>query len=286
MKNILIAAFLFVSVALSARPSFLGGETSISGGISGFHYKNVNGNPSMSAGTNGDLSFFWLLNKKWTFGIGVGADHFRSEMKIKQFQGQTPYIKYNGTRFLFSYAYKDYTESLRMTMLTIPIEMLYEFSNTKIALSNNMQFIPHASFGLKFGMIIYNAYNAEGTLTTKGSFADRRGIVEDAPDQGFEPNFTVSHYGDFGLDLKPAVILSLKVGVSHTMLNEDDLILSLYCDVGLNNLNKITSKPPVEWVDLGILDLGYLDYRPIATSSSNEKLIPFAFGLRLTYAAR
>ncbi len=286
MKNILIASFLLISAAISAQPSYLGFETSIACGISAFHYQNVKGNPSMSINANGDFSYFMSLNDKWALGIGIGGDYFRSEMKFGQIQGQTPYTMKDGTRLMFSYAYKDYTESFFVSMITIPVEMRYEFSNKKITLSNNRQIVPHASFGLKFSMPLSGHYNGDGTLTTKGYFPDERRAVEDKPEQGFESNFAIWHYGD--LDLKSALILSLKVGASYTTSEEVGLafILSLYCDIGLNNMNKDTSTPPVEWTDIGVMDWADLDFHAVATSSRNQKLIPLAIGLRVTCATR
>ncbi len=288
--NLIIGAMaLALSFGATAQTFPLEFDASIGYGLSTFRYKNAIGETTMGYGPNFAFNYHILLTNRFSIRTGVGVDLLRAGLRADRIEGKSEnyYLSGNNYPFVFSYTYENYKEDLRSALLNVPLILRYEFPGIRTSSPNNARIVPHIGVGITFGLPVVSSYKSSGTLNTQGEFTDPpipgnpNVIITDVERHGFVSNYPFERKGR--MDLKVATAsASFSIGARYSIPGKSSMLFfSLYCDIGLNDISKAPNAHALEWND-GSPET--FKYRPVANSSSTEKLCPLTAGIRVTYA--
>jgi hypothetical protein len=212
------------------------------GGYSPLSYTLPN-NGTNSGGTGGGAGLGYTFNISPSLGIVTGV-----EMSIYASEASFGSVSSNysvGTGndlFRFTYSLSNYKETQSVTLFSIPVMAQYSLP---VGSGGTMRF--YVSGGFKLGFpISAKADISPGSASTDGYFANEDVEYEILPTHGFANNISLPDTKK-DIDLGFSAALALEAGLRFTLTDKIGLYTGLYFDYGLNSIQKVNDKHPLEY---------------------------------------
>jgi hypothetical protein len=250
-------------------------SVSVSAGMSNLIYKLDES--SRKGGFGGKFEIGYTYNVDEQFGIvtGLGIALYNSKLNMAECSGKSRTVdNLMGDNYYseFNYSLAEYSEKHHVAMVTIPVMARY------IMWLGASPFRYYASGGLKFGIPTNaNASIVPGTITTSGYYNYENGTYTDLPEYGFVTG-EVGEQLNYKMKLGIATFLALETGVRTEIAYKMDLILSIYLDYSLNNVQKINNKHVLEYQPLYS---SQFFYNSVINSNQISKARLFSTGIKV-----
>jgi hypothetical protein len=239
----------------------------------GLNYKLNEGKSSdiYTAGFAANVTF----NVNATIGIVSGLEIAFLGGKVSgNFTGSYPASDAAGDDFTFSYALKNYNEQQKLTLLSIPLMMKY---STRPFSDISTKYF--AALGFKVGIPLSNwSKIMPDYVTTTGFFQRELELYSDFPEQGFVNDIrgiTSQSKTMFNL----GIALALETGVVFLSNKNTSAGVSIYCDLGLNNMLKRDNRYLVEYQKM---NPEQLRFNSIMTTENASSVNILSIGLKLS----
>ncbi len=250
------------------------------GGISSLQYDPEHAKQSIGFGGKAGLGYTLFFSKHWGIETGVGVDFFTAQSK----PGNDSDGSYNavtnsssllpGTDFVFSYNLNDYKEKQQILYLTIPLMFQYQTAGKD-------KF--YVALGGKIGFPMSATYKTDNyTLATSGYFPTYGRTIDDLPEYGLGQYTGLSNDGNLEFDI--AYFASGELGMKWVVGKNNALYTGIYCDYGLNNIQKENSQTFVAYNDNGNLPMNSLVQSQINGKAVVGKINPLAVGIKISFA--
>jgi len=252
------------------------------GGISSLTYSLSSGNSDskLKFGGSFGIGYNYFLSKNWALGTGVELSFVNADGEFKNISDKYNTIDEGNKEFEFAYSIRSVKEKQKIKYLNIPIMA---------------QFLKSASggfyiaFGGKIGLLLKKEYTtAFSDLSTRAYYPDIDLIIDGESESNGIGNFERLYKKD-DLDLKLSFFLSAEVGNKWNFSDKLGLYAGIYCDYGLNNIQKFNNHTSL--LEFDSQNKFPLTANSILSSKYNEgnkyiaeKVHPISFGLKLKFA--
>jgi hypothetical protein len=232
-------------------------------GMSGLKYKPEGGSQSVGIGFGGGLGYSYTMSPSWKIGTALELALYNNTASFETLSEQYEH----GTgedKSLFSYSLKDYEESQKVTMFSIPITLQYQTGgDIKFCLSG----------GVKFGLPVSAQANINpGTVNASGEYEHEDQTYTNLPQHGY-PEGTKLPAVKSDIDLGFSAAATLEAGVLIRKF-----YVGAYLDYGLNNMQKTKDKHPLEYQESGS---SMFTYNSILNTGLTDEINIYSFGLKL-----
>lgn len=184
------------------------------------------------------LGYNYRITKKWSIGSGVEIRTLRSEYGMDNISDS--YTTNDGEDdFIFHTTIKEYKENQNVSYLNIPLVMMFEQP-----MSKKRAFF--ASTGLKFGIPVIEKVDINASFDNYGYYPKWENPIKDNPYfMGFGEFKSENKKGN--LELQTLYSLSVESGIKWILGNKLNLYSGIYCDYGLNNIQKVSNKRIIQY---------------------------------------
>jgi hypothetical protein len=212
------------------------------GGLSSLSYTLSNsGSRSGGMGGGAGLSYTFNINPSLGMVVGVEMSTYSSEASYSS----VPETYKTGTgdnELRFSYSLNNYKETQNVTLFSIPIMAQYSLP---VNSGGTIRF--YASGGFKLGFpISAKADIAPCTANTSGEFAYENVKYEELLQHGLGNNISLPAIKT-AFDLGFSAALALETGVRFDLTDKIGLYTGVYFDYGLNSIQTVNDKHPLEY---------------------------------------
>lgn len=251
------------------------------GGFSPLSYTlSDNGVKSGSIGVGAGLGY--TLNINPSLGIITGLEMATYSAKASFDNVSEEYEGGTGKDLLrFSYTLKNCKETQNLILFSIPVMAQYSLS---LGGSGSTRF--YFSGGFKLGLpVSAKADISPGSANTNGYFADENVNYKILPEHGFASNIPLSDTKkdiDFGF----SATLALETGLRFNLTDKIGLYTGVYFDYGLNNIQKVNDKHPLEYDLNHLSEYDVVNERPflynsVLNSGFTNKINLLSIGLKV-----
>jgi hypothetical protein len=206
------------------------------GGYSSLSY-TLSDNGSKNGGNGGGAGLGYTFNINTSLGIvtGIEMTTYSSEASFGSVSGE---YRDEKEKFTFSYSLDNRKETQNVSLFSIPVMAQYSSgSSTRF----------YVSGGFKFGFPISATANiAPCTVTTLGDTDDELGDYIDLTSHGLDKDISIPATKE-DIELGFSIALALETGVRFTLTDKIGLYTGLYFDYGLNSIQKVNDKHPLEY---------------------------------------
>ena len=231
-KAIIISISIVISVAGIAQNrhevSFFGG-----GGLSTLSYSPKEGKQKDNFGYSVGVDYNFYFSSNFSIKSGLSLSDYNSKLEMNSLSDKYLTQDIGGEPFELQYQVDNYEEKQNMMSLNIPIMLQYEQgSKTKF----------YVAGGVKIGIPVKSESEiSSAKIKALGYFPQWSETPIDEPEfMGFG-NFN-SLKSTYDLDFSLAVMLSLEAGVKWQLSDKLSLYTGVYCDFGVNDINKENNK--------------------------------------------
>jgi hypothetical protein len=237
------------------------------GGYSSLNYTlNTNGSKSSGDGIGFGLNYTYNITPSFSTSIplfsivtGIEILTYSAEASLNNVMEDYTVEEEEIDLFQFSYLLPSYRETQDLTIFSIPVMAQYSMPVG----SGSMRF--YASGGFKIGFPLSAKTDImPGTADTEGYVAYENITYVILPTHGFDSNISLPDINR-DIDLGFSATLALETGVRFNLGDKIGLYTGVYFDYGLNNIQKINDKHPLEY------DMNHLS----ESAATNEK--PFLY---------
>lgn len=215
------------------------------GGLSSLGYSLNKGSHTEGGGGFVGVGYQYYFSPNWGIGTGIEVSLLNAEMESPDLKSEyetvgPSYVGPNPTssdinHFLFTGNYKSISESQQAVYLNIPVMARYEYGlNTRF----------YAAAGVKIGIPVRATFEQTAhKLITTGYYPYEGTTYTDLPQHGFTTFEKRTKKGN--LDLGVSVALSAEIGVKWKLTDITSFYMGVYCDYGVNNVNKSKKNNPL-----------------------------------------
>ena len=285
LRNIvLIVIALLFSFKLSSQDRKHEIYISGTGGISSLTYQLSTGdeNGKLRLGGSFGIGYNYYLTENWALGTGAEISFVSSNGEFSDISDKYTTIDDDNSQFEFTYLINSVKEKQRIKYLNIPIMAQFQKSA-----SGGF----YVAFGGKIGIPIKKEYNTTFSyFSTSAYYPDLDLLINGENEANGIGNFGKLEKKD-DLDLKLSFILSAEIGNKWNFSDKLGLYAGIYCDYGLNNIQK--SKNNASLLEYDRQNSFPLTANSVINSKYNdggkdkyfaEKVHPLSFGLKLRFA--
>jgi hypothetical protein len=229
-------------------------------GINNLNFKIAGGETSTNMGTTFNLGYNYFFTPQLGFHTGLGIKSFNNTCRLNHIDS-LPSVDIEGKTFLLRTQYTNWTENQTVTMLDVPIAMLF-----RLGLGPKAGF--RASLGVRVLTPISASYQTTaGSITTVGYYGIYNVPLHDIPSHGF---LTIKdpQKGDIS-NISTAISGFAEAGFTVKLMDKVELYLGGYFDYGLLNAIQPGNKPLYEYSGT---------YNGIFASDKLKEAKPMAFG--------
>ncbi|WP_081624343.1 outer membrane beta-barrel protein [Proteiniphilum acetatigenes] len=238
LKKTTIIVFCLLSVMIVYSQERHEISVSVAGGLSTINYSPNVGQSKDKIGSTIGFGYNYKITNYWSIGSGVEMLISRSEYSMENFSDS--YAAYDGEDdFIFHTTVKEYSESQNISYLNIPFVVMFQ---RPIAGKNSF----FASAGFKFGVPVVQRVDVSALFNNYGYYPKWENPIKDNP--------YFMGFGDFGsenvkgnLEVKTLYLLSVESGMKWILGNKLNLYSGIYCDYGLNNIQKASDKRMIQY---------------------------------------
>jgi len=287
-KQILIATALFLSVGSVSAQEYRISDSEFSVYIkapcSGLKTNMEDyGSSNTRFGAGIGLQYSYYLNTNWSISGALEYQEYRNKVLLNNFTDQYSLTDAEGDNIIFRSSVSLYREWQSVGMLNIPLKIQWETQGESTRL--------FAATGVQLGLPAYTTYTGTAyNLKTAGYFPQWNTELTSPLFMGF---------GDWGgkqqseknkLKLKPSYSLLFEIGMKHPMCNMQNLYVSAYMELGLNDIRKNSNsdQPLINYNVNNPTQLGYASVLNSSMQSSGltyvGKVTTQGFGLKMRYA--
>ena len=281
-RTIFILALCLTGLGVTAQ-EFNRYEISINagGGVSGFQTKPTEGKSAQKWTTSLGAGYHFFFNPKWGIGTGVNFAAYNGGVTITNYTTNqaTTNLMETGNPFDFRVSIPNYRETHQAMMATIPLMLQHQSVGKTIF---------YGAIGVKAGLPLSAKNGSKGRITSTGYYDYLAVLYEDMPEYGFVTDQRFPK-DKTDIDMKPAFMASVEVGVKRLLVNKMNLYLGLYFDYGLNDVfNRPAAAPENANIVVFQPDNQATFAYNTALNSYSSQMIPFAIGItaRLTIAKK
>ncbi len=227
-------------------------------GINNLNYTIKGGTTSTNIGTTFNLGYNYFFTPEIGFHTGLGIKSFNNTCILNHIDS-LPSVDIENKTFLLITRYNNWTENQKVTMLDVPIAILYRLGlGAKVGLRGNL--------GIRVLTPLSASYQTTGgSITTVGYYGIYNVPLHDIPSHGFltikEPQ-----KGEI-TNISTAISTFAEVGLTVKLMDKVELYLGGYFDYGLINAIQASNKEIYEYNGTynGIFDSKKLtDAKPMA----------------------
>jgi hypothetical protein len=247
-------------------------SVSVAAGTSNLIYKLDKG--SHSGGLGGSLEVGYMYNVKKSFGIvtGLGVSLYNSKLSVDECEDEYKDVDDFGDEFTFNYSLTGYTEKHSIALFTVPVLARY---TTPLGQGSLKYYV---SGGIKLGIpIVANASIFSETVTTSGHYVFENGTYTDLPQYGFV-NGESGTESEYKIKLGIVPLLALETGIRFEVGYQKDLMIGVYCDYSLSNIQKSKDRHILEYQPL---HPSQFLYNSIINTKMLDKVNFFNAGLKI-----
>jgi opacity protein-like surface antigen len=201
------------------------------------------GTNSSSGGVGGGAGLGYTFNISPSLGIVTGVEMSIYASKVSFGIDSSKYEVGTGNDlFRFKYSLSNYKETQSVTLFSIPVMAQYSLP---VGSGGTMRF--YLSGGFKLGFpISAKADISPGSASTYGFCTNEYGEYKVLPTHGFANNISLPDTKK-DIDLGFSAALALETGLRFTLTDKIGLYTGLYFDYGLNSIQKVNDKHPLEY---------------------------------------
>ncbi|MGX5816603.1 OmpA family protein [Chitinophaga lutea] len=228
-KTAVLACLLLASRAGWAQEA----GVEMTGGLQGLQYDLPSGNAKLQAGASLGATYTFPLSQRFGIVTGISAGYYKTKATLKD---DVIFVSYavddNNSAFHYQARTRGFEETQRFFSAGIPVLLQYHtLGNTQWYVQGGGKLL------LPFNGKISSSASS---LALAGYYPDQHLTIDELPQHGFG---TIQNWkDDKGLELKPAVALSLATGFSFRLSEKLRLYTGVYADYGLNNMKKSGSE--------------------------------------------
>jgi hypothetical protein len=222
-------------------------------------------------------SFTGFTNDNIGFHIGAGLSLYRVEATVDKIDIYTPdLIDANGRRYNLSTDLKNYTESHRTLLLTIPLMAQFQTGQGMTwSRNSNMNHAFYMLAGLKLNVLLNSDYEITvDSLINKAYYPELDNKAETQRFAGF------GHFkgksANWNFDFAVLTTFALEAGGKWQIADNLYLYTGLFFDYGLNDPTKKNRKPTTDYIDPSLENFQLLKF--------SNRIHPLIFGLKVRLA--
>jgi hypothetical protein len=239
----------------------------------------VDGTTSSGIGGGAGASYTYNFNPSLGIVVGVEMSTYNSEVSVGRISGE--YEEGTGNEmFRFSYTLNSYRETQNITVFSIPVMAQYSLPLG----GGSTRF--YASGGLKLGFpVSAEAEISPGTATTSGYLSHEMVRYENLREHGFGTDIKLPD-SKKDIDVNFSASLALETGIRFTLTDKIGLYTGVYFDYGLNSIQKVNDKHPLEYDAKHLSEYDAKNespfiYHSLLNTSLTDKVKLMSVGLKL-----
>lgn len=238
IKKIIITVFCLLSAIVLRSQDRHEILVSASGGLSTINYSSSIGEFKNKMGSTIGIGYNYRITNSWSIGTGLEMLFASSEYSVGNLSDS--YAANDGEDdFIFHATVKEYNESQRVSYLNVPFVVMFQ---RPIAGKNSF----FASVGFKLGTPIAQQAVVNASFTNYGYYPKWENPIKDDPYfMGFGDFETVDKKGNIELNILYS--LSVEGGMKWVLGDNLNLYSGVYCDYGLNNIQKVSDKRLIQY---------------------------------------
>lgn len=230
------------------------------------------------------LQYSLYLKSRWSVSAGLEYQQYRSEALLSGFNDHYQTTDTEGADFDFYSSAGTYKEKQWIDMVNIPVMLRYE---TPTPWTNSLIY---GGFGLQLGIPVASKYKATAeNLKTSGYFPQWDAMIDNPAFMGFGSWGTVKSRKQ-KLDIRNSYSLLFELGFKQQLNEKQNLYLSFYADLGLNQLTK-ENKPSSALVEYNVDNPTEFQFNPLFYSAPQAQEEAYVtkpkitgFGIKIQYA--
>lgn len=260
IKKIIITIFCLLSAIMVRSQDKHEILVSASGGLSTINYSSRIGQSKNKMGSTIGIGYNYRITNSWSIGSGIEMLFAGSEYSVENLSDSYA-ANDREDDFIFHTTVKEYIESQNISYLNVPFVVMFQLPVD----SKNSFF---ASAGFKFGVPVVQRTEVNALFNNYGYYPKWENPIKDDPYfMGFGDFETVDKKGNIELNILYS--LSVEGGMKWFLGDDLNLYSGIYCDYGLNNIQKVSDKRIIQYNNIEPSD--YIHNSVINSSfTSNE----------------
>ncbi len=260
LKKIIITVFCLLPGILVCSQERHEVSVSVSGGMHTINYTPAIGHSNNKMGSTIGIGYNYRLTSSWSIGSGVEMLIAQSEFSIDNLLDS--YAANDGEDdFIFHTTINGYTENQSISYMNIPFIVTFQQS---VSTKNSF----YASAGFKFGIPVVQRIDVDASFNNFGYYPKWENPIKDDPYfMGFGDFEAANEKGH--LELNTLYSLSVEGGIKWTLNDKLNLYSGVYCDYGLNNIQKVSDKRVIQYNNVEPSD--YIHNSVINSSYTNDE---------------
>ncbi len=234
-------------------------------GNNNLNYTIKGGKTSTNIGTTFNLGYNYFFTPEIGFHTGLGIKAFNNTCMLN-LRDSILSVDSEGKTFLLRTQYNNWTENQKVTMLDVPLAILYRLRlGDKVGLRANL--------GIRVLTPLSASYQTtSGSITTTGYYSNVNAELHNIPSHGFltikEPQ-----KGEIS-NINTAISTFAEVGLTVKLIDKVDLYIGGYLDYGLNSAVQPDKKQIYEYNGT---------YNGMIASDKLKEATPIAVGGKLGF---
>lgn len=260
IKKIIITIFCLLSAIMVRSQDKHEILVSASGGLSTINYSSRIGQSKNKMGSTIGIGYNYRITNSWSISSGIEMLFAGSEYNVENVSDSYA-ANDREDDFIFHTTVKEYIESQNISYLNVPFVVMFQLPVD----SKNSFF---ASAGFKFGVPVVQRTEVNALFNNYGYYPKWENPIKDDPYfMGFGDFETVDKKGNIELNILYS--LSVEGGMKWFLGDDLNLYSGIYCDYGLNNIQKVSDKRIIQYNNIEPSD--YIHNSVINSSfTSNE----------------
>jgi hypothetical protein len=168
------------------------------------------------------------LNEHFSIHSGVGLNYYQSRNSIGNYSSFQDATDISGEDFEFRYTANNYSETQKLTALSVPLAFQYETSGT-------VRF--YTKLGVEANFFINEKSDSRATSLTTTGFFPRFNAVLDAPRFAGFGTYAHQEFNEADLELENSYNATLELGVKQMYPSGSALYIGAFFKYGVNDIS-------------------------------------------------
>ncbi|WP_194852314.1 hypothetical protein [Nonlabens antarcticus] len=168
------------------------------------------------------------LNEHFSIHSGVGLNYYQSRNSIGSYSSFQDATDISGEDFEFRYTTSNYSETQKLTALSVPLAFQYETSGT-------VRF--YTKLGVEANFFINQESESRATSLITNGFFPRFNAVLDAPRFAGFGTYADQEFNEAGLNLDNSYNATVELGIKQIYSSGSALYIGGFLKYGVNNIS-------------------------------------------------
>ncbi|MBW2962119.1 outer membrane beta-barrel protein [Mesonia aestuariivivens] len=219
------------------------------------------------------LGYSFYFSRQWAVNIGAEYEQFKASLVYNTLQLSSEAVDIEGENFEYRYSADNYEEEQKLNVINIPLTVQFQTDGeTKF----------YARLGGQVSLINKAEYATSiRTLTTSGYYAQYDAELFDPSFMGFGRYTNLSQKSQ-ELELDTSFAAVIEAGVKREIDNIGGLYIGLFCNYGLNTIDKDTENTPL--IEYNTENPTSLKTNSVLNTNLAEDVRLISYGIKLRFA--